>query len=82
MDAVLVSNEFSLPYQRHMSFVTPAAMARVIGELRGDFRVPMGVDCISDGLASIELAAAVDAAFVRGPSPGSMRGMGDFITTI
>ena len=27
VDAVLVSNEFSLPYQRHMSFVTPAAMA-------------------------------------------------------
>ena len=78
VDAVLVSNEFSLPYQRHMSFVTPAAMARVIGELRREFRVPMGVDCISDGLASIELAAAVDAAFVRGTFSGVYVGDGGF----
>ena len=34
VDGILISNEFSLPYERHMSFVTPASMARVIGELR------------------------------------------------
>ena len=34
VDGVLISNEFSLPYERRMSFVTPAAMARVVGELR------------------------------------------------
>ncbi len=62
---ILFSNEFSLPYQRHMDFVIPAAMARVIGELMPDLRVPYGVDCISDGLASIGLAAAVDAKFIR-----------------
>ena len=76
VDGILFSNEFSLPYQRHMSFVTPAAMARVIGELKGELRVPFGVDCISDGAASIELAAAVDARFVRGTFSGVYVGDG------
>ena len=76
VDGVLVSNEFSLPYQRHMDFVTPAAMARVIGELKQDIRVPFGVDAISDGLACIELAAAVGADFVRGTFCGVYVGDG------
>lgn len=41
-------------------------MARVIGELMDEIRIPFSVDCISDGLATIELAAAVSADFVRG----------------
>ena len=76
MDGVLFSNEFSLPYQRHMSFVTPAAMARVIGELKSELTVPYGVDCISDGAATLELAAAVDAKFVRGTFCGVYVGDG------
>jgi len=78
VDAVLFSNEFSLPYERQMHFVTPASMARVIGELMADIRVPYGVDCISDGLATIELAAAVDAKFVRGTFSGVYVGDGGF----
>lgn len=76
VDGVIVSNEFSLPYERNMSFVTPAAMARVIGELKADLRVPFGVDCISDGLATIELAAAVSADYVRGTFCGCYVGDG------
>ncbi|MDD2295273.1 MAG: BtpA/SgcQ family protein, partial [Eubacteriales bacterium] len=76
VDGIIFSNEFSLPYQRHMSFVTPAAMARVIGELMSEMTVPYGVDCISDGLASIELAAAVDAKFIRGTFSGVYVGDG------
>lgn len=76
VDGVLFSNEFSLPYQRHMSFVTPAAMARVIGELKSELAVPYGVDCISDGVATLELAAAVDAKFVRGTFCGVYVGDG------
>lgn len=76
VDGIIFSNEFSLPYERHMSFVTPAAMARVIGELRSEIRVPYGVDCISDGQASIELAAAVDASFIRGTFCGVYVGDG------
>jgi uncharacterized protein len=78
VDGIIFSNEFSLPYQRHMNFVTPSAMARVIGELRSELRVPYGVDCISDGMATIELAAAVDASFVRGTFSGVYVGDGGF----
>ncbi|NCB41520.1 MAG: BtpA/SgcQ family protein [Clostridia bacterium] len=76
VDGIIFSNEFSLPYQRNMQFITPAAMARVIGELMKDITVPYGVDCISDGLASIELAAAVDAKFIRGTFSGVYVGDG------
>jgi membrane complex biogenesis BtpA family protein len=78
VDGIIFSNEFSLPYQRRMSFVTPSAMARVIGELMDEIRVPFGVDCISDGLATIELAAAVDASFARGTFSGVYAGDGGF----
>lgn len=78
VDGIMFSNEFSLPYERHMSFITPAAMARVIGELKSEIRVPYGVDCISDGQASIELAAAVDAKFIRGTFSGVYVGDGGF----
>lgn len=78
VDGILISNEYSLPYQRKMDFVTPAAMARVIGELMSEIKVPFGVDCISDGLATIELAAAVDADFVRGTFCGVYVGDGGF----
>jgi uncharacterized protein len=76
VDGVIFSNEFSLPYQRNMQFITPAAMARVIGELMSEISIPYGVDCISDGLASIELAAAVDAKFARGTFSGVYAGDG------
>jgi len=78
VDGIIFSNEFSLPYQRKMDFVTPAAMARVIGELMSEIRVPYGADCISDGLASLELAAAVDAKFIRGTFCGTYVGDGGF----
>lgn len=76
VDGILFSNEFSLPYERQMSFITPAAMARVIGELMSEIKVPFGVDCISDGLATLELAAAVGADFVRGTFSGVYVGDG------
>lgn len=78
VDGVLISNEFSLPYQRRMSFVTPSAMARVIGELLPQLSIPYGVDCISDALATIELSAAVDAQFARGTFSGVYVGDGGF----
>lgn len=76
VDGILISNEFSLPYQRQMQSVTPAAMAYVIGCLRAEMRLPFGVDCISDGAATIELAAAVGADFVRGTFSGVYVGDG------
>lgn len=78
VDGVLISNEFSLPYQRKVDTVTTAAMAFVLGQLRSEISVPYGVDCISDGDATIELAAAVDADFVRGTFCGVYVGDGGF----
>jgi len=74
VDAVLFSNEFSLPYQTKVDPVIVAAMARVIAELKGDIEVPVGVHVISDPLATIELAAAVDASFVRSVFTGVYAG--------
>lgn len=65
VDGIMISNEFSLPYLTETEPITGMAMARVIGELRQEIRVPFGVNVLWDGCASLELAAATDAAFVR-----------------
>lgn len=65
VDGVMFSNEFSMPYVTKVDPVTVAAMARVIGELMPDITVPYGVNCIWDAVASLDLAAAVDAKFIR-----------------
>ena len=81
VDGILFSNEFSLPYQQHVDFIAPAAMARVIGELKSEIKVPFGVDCESDTLAAIDLAAAVEADFVRGLFTGAYVGDGGITNT-
>ncbi|MDR1929732.1 MAG: BtpA/SgcQ family protein [Treponema sp.] len=65
VDGVMFSNEFSLPYLTKVEPVTYTAMARVIGELKRDITVPHGVNVLWDPGASIDLAMAVDALFVR-----------------
>ncbi len=65
IDAVMFSNEFSLPYLTKVETVTVAAMARVIGELTSELSVPYGVNVLWDGAASLDLAAATGARFVR-----------------
>ena len=65
VDAVMFSNEFSLPYLTKTEPITSMAMARVIGELRRDIEVPFGVNVLWDGVASIDLAASTGAKFVR-----------------
>ena len=65
VDAVMFSNEFSLPYLTKVRPETVAAMARVIGELMPLIEIPYGVNCLWDPIASLDLAAAVDASFVR-----------------
>jgi len=42
-----------------------AAMAAVIGELRSDIRVPFGVSMLWDARASLALARATGATFIR-----------------
>jgi membrane complex biogenesis BtpA family protein len=65
VDAVLFSNEWSIPYLLTVEPVTTATMARVIGELRSDLRVPWGVNVLWDAKATIELAVATGAHFAR-----------------
>lgn len=65
VDAIMFSNEFSLPYLTKVRTETVAAMARIIGELQPYISVPYGVNCLWDPIASLDLAVAVDAKFVR-----------------
>lgn len=65
VDGVMFSNEFSLPYLTKVRPVTIGAMARIIGELKRDIQIPYGVNCLWDPIASIDLAVAVDAKFIR-----------------
>lgn len=65
IDGILISNEFSLPYLTSTEPITAIAMARVIGELLPEITVPFGVNVLWDGIASIDLASATGAVFVR-----------------
>lgn len=46
VDAVMFSNEFSLPYLTKVRPETTAAMARIIGQLMSEIRVPFGVNVL------------------------------------
>ena len=65
VDAIMFSNEYSLPYLTDVKTETVAAMARVIGELQPFIKVPYGVNVLWDPNASLDLAAATDAKFIR-----------------
>ncbi len=65
VDAVMFSNEFSLPYLTDVKTETVAAMARIIGELKPLIKIPFGVNVLWDPKKSLDLAKAVDAQFVR-----------------
>lgn len=65
VDAIMFSNEFSLPYFTKVEQITPVCMARVIGEIKSDLRIPFGVNVLWDPIASLDLAAATGAKFIR-----------------
>jgi hypothetical protein len=65
VDAVMFSNEFSLPYLTKVRTETVASMACVIGELKRELEIPFGVNCLWDPTASLDLAVATGAVFVR-----------------
>ncbi len=64
-DALLFCNEGDIPYQLRTGPEIPAAMAAVIGQLRADVIVPFGVNVLWDPIASLALARATGARFVR-----------------
>lgn len=65
VDAVMFSNEFSMPYLKKVNPETTASMARVIGELMSSIKIPFGVNVLWDPFASLDLAAATGAKFIR-----------------
>lgn len=65
VDAVMFSNEFSLPYLTKVEPITTACMAALIAQLKTDLRIPFGVNVLWDPIASIDLAVATGASFVR-----------------
>lgn len=65
VDAIMFSNERSLPYLTRVEPITTVSMARVIAELKGELTIPFGVNVLWDPIASIDLAVATGAQFVR-----------------
>ena len=74
IDGILFCNEYSIPYLEDVRPVTIACMARIIGELRSEIRVPFGVDVASDAMKTYDLAAAVEADFIRETLSGAYAG--------
>lgn len=64
-DAVMFGNENDRPYEFAVDTASTATMAYVIGQLRGQITVPFGVNVLWDPMASVALATATGAGFVR-----------------
>ena len=65
VDAVMFGNENDRPYELDVDVASTATMAAAIGRLRDLIEKPFGVNVLWDPKASVALAAATGAAFVR-----------------
>lgn len=65
VDGVLFCNEADHPYQIAVGHEISAAMAATIGQLRSELRVPFGVNVLWDAIASLAVARATGACFIR-----------------
>ncbi len=74
VDGILITNEFSLPYEKKVSGVTLASMGMVVGAISDLIQVPYGVEAIYDGDATIEICAATGASFTRCMFTGAWAG--------
>lgn len=74
VDALLFSNEDDRPYLTRYGAEVTAVMGFVIGRLRSEIHVPFGVDVLWDPVASIGLAKATGARFVREVFTGAYAG--------
>ena len=70
-DAVMFGNENDRPYEFKVDPASIATMAYVIGQLRAEITLPFGVNVLWDPKATMALAAATGAAFVREIFTGS-----------
>ena len=65
VDAVMFGNENDRPYELKVDTASTATMAYVVGRLRPEIALPFGVNVLWDPMATVALAAATGAAFVR-----------------
>lgn len=65
IDAIMFGNENDRPYSLKAPQSSVAAMSAIIATLKPEIRVPFGVNYLWDPVASIAIAAATGAAFVR-----------------
>lgn len=65
VDAVMFGNENDRPYELKVDTASTATMAYVIGQLRSEIEKPFGVNVLWDPMASVALAAATGASFLR-----------------
>ncbi len=65
VDAVMFGNENDRPYELRVDTASTATMAYVIGRLRDRITMPFGVNVLWDPMATMALAAATGASFVR-----------------
>ncbi len=65
VDAVMFGNENDRPYELRVDVASTATMAYVIGRLRDAIMLPFGVNVLWDPMATMALASATGAAFVR-----------------
>ena len=64
-DAVMFGNENDRPYELQVDTASTASMAYAIGCLRSELTIPFGVNVLWDPMATMALAAATGASFVR-----------------
>jgi predicted TIM-barrel enzyme len=65
VDGVMFCNEADHPYQLKVGPEIVAAKASVVGQHRRDVRIPYGINLLWDPIASLAVARATGATFIR-----------------
>jgi len=81
IDAVMFANENDRPYQYKVNPSTIACMSYFIGKLKSEIIVPFGIDIAFDPMATLAVAKATGAEFVREIFTGAYAGDSGFWNT-
>ena len=65
VDAIMFGNENDRPYLLKATTESVAAMASIVAAVKPVLKVPFGINYLWDPTASVGIAAAVGASFVR-----------------
>ena len=65
VDAVMFGNENDRPYSLKAPLASAVAMSAVVAACKAELTVPFGIDYLWDPAASVEIAVATQAGFVR-----------------